>query len=92
MSCPFYYFCAWQGLGFTGMQFNVSQCNIMQELPGSGWDDDGDYVNNQTFGTQAYLLNQGQLLYTIPGSDPDTGPAASNLNWYPVWYVVACSD
>lgn len=91
-SCPFYYFCAWQDLGFSGVQFNVSWCNVQQELPGSGWDNNGDDVNNQSFGTHAYLLNQGQELVNVPGSEPDTGPPSADIDWLPIWYIEACAN
>jgi hypothetical protein len=62
-------------------------------LPGSGWNSYGSFANNQTFGTQAYTANYGQVLDTIAPSDPGVGPfAISAYNWFPVWYVMACLD
>ena len=61
-SCPYKYFCMWQGETWTGEQFNVSTCNAIQALPGSGWDGVGSYDNNQTSGTWAYLLNGSKVV------------------------------
>lgn len=85
-SCPYEYFCMWQGEDWTGEQFNVSTCNEVQELPGSGWDSVGSYDNNQTSGTWAYLLNQSKSITA------DISPGLSNyaFNWTPYWYAEAC--
>jgi hypothetical protein len=93
-SCPFYYFCMWQGSQWTGVQFNVSACDIWQELPGSGWDGDGSWANNQSFGTEAYLANASlNSFYDVSGSDPDFGPRAiGDWDWEPWWYAMACND
>lgn len=93
-TCPFYYFCSWQGQSWTGVQFNVSWCNVWQEYPGSGWDSYGSYVNNQTFYTEAYLAPADKVAgVIIQGSDPDIGPiTADSFNWEPWWYVMACQD
>lgn len=93
-SCPFYYFCSWQGRDYGGEQFNVSECNIWQEYPGYGWTGDGSWVNNQSFGLEAYLSNQSQT--TFLGIDPNYAGSGPNwadfFNWYPWWYVMACYD
>lgn len=85
--CPYEYFCMWQGQSGTGEQFNVSTCNENQELPGSGWNGYGSWANNQTPGTDAYLLNSSyQVVYTTPA------PVFwnSDYNWGPIWYADAC--
>jgi hypothetical protein len=91
-TCDYYYFCSWQGQNFTGIQFNVSWCNVWQEYPGSGWDANGSWVNNQTSEVHAYLANaEEQQLIGIGGSDPFAGPPADpSWNWEPYWYVMAC--
>jgi hypothetical protein len=93
-ACPFYYFCSWQGYAFTGINWNVSECNIWQEFPGSGWDTYGSWVNNQTFETIAYLANASQQQLTgIGGSDPVAGPPPDpSWDWEPYWYVMACRN
>jgi hypothetical protein len=93
-SCPYYYFCSWQGYAYTGIQFNVSWCNVWQEYPGSGWDNIGSYANNQTFNTEAYLANASeQKTDTLGGSDPVNGPNVTPvMDWEPYWYVMACQD
>ncbi|MBC3842763.1 hypothetical protein GXW82_29020 [Streptacidiphilus sp. 4-A2] len=87
-SCPYQYFCMWQGENGTGEQFNVSTCNEDQELPGSGWNADGSWINNQTAGTDAFLLNSSKVvIYTTPppvSYSPD-------WNWVPYWYADACN-
>ncbi|MBF9066876.1 hypothetical protein [Streptacidiphilus fuscans] len=86
--CTYEYFCMWQGQEGAGEQFNVSTCNEDQELPGSGWNTDGSWINNQTPGTDAYLLNSGHgVIYTTPP------PMSWNndYNWQPVWYADACN-
>ena len=92
--CDYYYFCSWQGQSFTGIQWNVSECNVWQEYPGSGWDTYGSWVNNQTPETPAYLANaEEQQLTGIGGSDPFAGPPPDpSWNWEPYWYVMACRD
>jgi hypothetical protein len=75
-SCPYYYLCTWQGQSWTGIQFNVSQCNIWQEFPGSGWNSYGSWANNQTPDTSGYLANASQQqIAEVAGSNPDTGPS-----------------
>lgn len=94
-SCPFYYFCMWQGNFFTGIQFNVSWCNIWQELPGSGWNSDGSFVNNQSFYTDAYLTDASQQeAVIIDPSVPVAGPyyQFEGWDWEPYWYAMACQD
>lgn len=87
-SCNYHYLCVWQGLNGTGTQFNVSECNVNQELPGSGWNTYGSWINNQTAGVSAYFLDQNQhVYYTTPGS----GYWESGYNWGPIWYLDACS-
>ena len=92
--CSWTYFCSWQGYAYTGIQWNVSECNVWQEYPGSGWDNIGSYANNQTFYTEAYLANASQqTIDTIGGSDPVNGPNVSDImDWEPVWYVMACQN
>jgi hypothetical protein len=92
--CPFYYFCSWQGQSYTGIQFNVSWCNVWQEYPGSGWDSYGSYANNQSFGVLAYLAPADKVGgVQIQGSDPEIGPdLAYSNNWAPWWYAMACRD
>ncbi|MEY9845437.1 hypothetical protein [Streptacidiphilus sp. MAP5-3] len=86
--CGYEYFCMWQGQTGAGEQFNVSTCNEDQELPGSGWNSDGSWINNQTAGTDAFLLNSSKsVIYTTP-------PPVfwnSDYNWAPVWYADACN-
>ena len=94
-SCQFYFLCTWQGQNFTGANFNVSDCNTWQELPGSGWDSYGSWVNNQRFGTRAYLGDSDeQLLATIPadGSENPEPVNSNSMSWAPVWYLMACQD
>ena len=87
-SCPYEYFCMWQGEDWTGEQFNVSTCNEIQELPGSGWDDVGSYDNNQTANTSAYLLNSSKVITAT------ISPGLSDyaFNWTPYWYAEACKS
>ncbi|MFC1403376.1 MULTISPECIES: hypothetical protein [Streptacidiphilus] len=86
-SCSYYYLCMWQGQWGAGEQFNVSTCNEDQELPGSGWNTYGSWVNNQTPGTQAFLLNSSRsVIYTVPALTYN-----SDYNWAPVWYADACN-
>lgn len=86
-SCPYYYFCMWQEQWGAGEQFNVSTCNEDQELPGSGWNTYGSWANNQTPGTQAFLLNSSRsVIYTVPARSYN-----SDYNWGPVWYANACN-
>jgi hypothetical protein len=93
-SCPYYYFCSWQGQSYTGVQFNVSWCDVWQEYPGSGWNGFGSWVNNQTYETLAYLANSSeQMTYIVSPADPFYGAAwDSSFNWEPYWYVMACQD
>jgi hypothetical protein len=94
-SCPFYYFCMWQNNFFKGVQFNVSWCNVWQELPGSGWNGDGSFVNNQSFYTDAYLTDQSQQeAAIIEPSVPVAGPyyQFEDWDWEPFWYAMACQD
>lgn len=90
-ACPFHYFCSWQGQSFTGLQWNVSQCGIWQEYPGSGWDGYGSWANNQRpEPTDLGDANKG-LLYQLSSHFSSTGPNLStSFNWGPVWYVNAC--
>ncbi|MBF9069072.1 hypothetical protein [Streptacidiphilus fuscans] len=85
--CYYGYFCAWTGEGASGAQFNVSQCNVDQELPGSGWDGTGSWFNNQTPGTQALLKDKNHSLVTLsaPPKSEDF-----DQNWGPIWYLDAC--
>jgi hypothetical protein len=91
-TCSFYYFCSWQGQNYTGEQWNVSECNVWQEYPGSGWNSNGSFTNNQTFGTTAYLGDQYEgFIAAISPSEPGTGPSTTNsFNWEPYWYAMAC--
>jgi hypothetical protein len=93
-TCSFYYFCSWQGQNYTGEQWNVSECNVYQEYPGSGWSGYGSFANNQTFGTEVTLANSSKTPLTLVlGSEPSSGPAIwGDFNWAPYWYVMACSD
>jgi hypothetical protein len=85
--CPYLYFCAWQGENGAGTQFNVSTCNENQPLPGSGWSGVGSWINNQTAGTVAYLLNSSSgVYYATPGS----GSWNNAYDWNPIWYLDAC--
>ncbi|WP_052439513.1 peptidase inhibitor family I36 protein [Streptacidiphilus jiangxiensis] len=87
-SCFYQYICMWQGQNGTGTLFRVSQCNLDQELPGSGWNTGGSWLNNETPGTVAYFKNSGHgTIYTTPA------PVFwnSDYNWQPVWYVNACA-
>lgn len=85
-ACSYEYFCMWQGQDWTGEQFNVSTCNVVQELPGSGWDGVGSYDNDQTAGTSAYLLNESKVITTT------ISPGLSDyaFSWAPYWYAEAC--
>lgn len=86
--CSYEYFCMWQGEVGAGEQFNVSTCNEDQELPGSGWNADGSWINNQTPGTDAYLLNSSKsVIFTTP---PPMS-FSDSYNWTPVWYADACN-
>jgi hypothetical protein len=91
-SCSYYYFCSWQGQNYTGEQFNVSECNVWQEYPGSGWNGNGSFTNNQTFGTTAYLGAQDEeIIAAVSASEPATGPSTTpDFNWEPYWYAMAC--
>ena len=85
-NCPYEYFCMWQGETWSGEQFNVSTCNEDQELPGSGWDSTGSYLNNETPNTSAYLLDKSKtVIATIPQGLSDYA-----YPWGPVWYADAC--
>lgn len=85
--CYYGYFCTWTGAYATGTQFNVSTCNVDQELPGSGWDGVGSWFNNQTPGTQALLKDKNHNLVALsaPPKSED-----NDQNWGPVWYLDAC--
>jgi hypothetical protein len=62
-----FYLCAWQDVQYTGVQFNVSWCNVWQELPGSGWTGNGAIVSNESFGTTGYVgYSNEQVFYPIP--------------------------
>ena len=79
-SCPYEYFCMWQGETWSGEQFNVSTCNEDQGLPGSGWDGVGSYNNNETQGTSAFLLDQNKnVIATIPQGLTDYAPLGTGL-------------
>jgi hypothetical protein len=92
-SCPYFYLCAWQDVQYTGVQFNVSWCNVWQELPGSGWTGNGDVVNNESFGTTGYLGDSNEQVFDpITPSTPVTGPPLISVWWQPIWYLMACQD
>ena len=85
--CPYYYICAWSSTNGYGTQFNASACNVDQELPGSGWNANGSWMNNQTTGTQARFLDKShQTVYTTAAAFSFD----SSYNWYPIWYIHAC--
>lgn len=86
-SCAYEYMCSWQGTDASGTQWNVSQCGTWQELPGSGWNGNGSWLNNQTPGTSALFADSNFSLIDVTG-----GAVSSNAdyNWRPVWYIDAC--
>lgn len=91
MWCYYEYFCAWTGPNASGAQFNVSTCGVDQELPGSGWNGVGSWLNNQTPGlegsteTKLKDANHNTLDVTTEPKSFDT-----NFNWRPIWYLDAC--
>ena len=93
--CPYTYFCSWQGQSFTGIQWNVSECNVWQEYPGSGWDTYGSWANNQTVDTEAYVATAGWSLINPFAGSGAPGYGAShdgNWDWEPWWYAMACQN
>ncbi|MCC3776418.1 hypothetical protein [Streptomyces sp. UNOB3_S3] len=86
VSCPYLYFCGWKGSNRSGDQWNISKCNVLQEIP-DGWNSGGSWQNNQSRGTRAYMYNKNRdWIYTTPPAP--YGPV--NGDWGPVWYVEAC--
>ncbi|QMU69928.1 hypothetical protein [Streptacidiphilus sp. P02-A3a] len=86
-TCAYEYLCSWQGTDASGTQWNVSQCNEWQELPGSGWNGNGSWLNNETPGTEAFFGNSSyDTIYTTPGAVSWN----ADYNWTPVWYIDAC--
>ncbi|MFF4275759.1 hypothetical protein [Streptomyces sp. NPDC001536] len=80
LNCAYYYVC---GKGANGNRFDYTTCNTTYTLPNLvGW---GSLHNNQTPGTRAHFYDvNGVWMFS---SD---APERNDVNWTPVWYVIAC--
>ncbi|MEV5240955.1 hypothetical protein AB0K89_17895 [Streptomyces cinnamoneus] len=83
-ACPYENFCMYRGTYYTGDQLNLYHCRDHALSNWRGW---GSWVNNQTPGTQARLLDRNHGVVTT------TAGAYSweaNYYWEPIWYVRPC--
>src|SRR6185369_15918921 len=80
-----HHFCAYRRSNFTGANIDMYACGVY-DIPES-WVGPGSWVNNQSTGTRARMLNDaGSVVHTTP-------PARSrdaNGNWTPVDRVWNC--
>ncbi|WP_432832817.1 hypothetical protein [Dactylosporangium sp. CA-092794] len=83
-AAPLYsgWFCAYRAAGYQGDILQWYNCG-RYNMP---WGGTGSWINNQTQGTPAYLLNQNLSVVN------QSFAYAANLsfNWTPVWYVDVC--
>lgn len=83
-TCPYGAFCAFSQSGRRGSQITMTFCSSYA-LP--GWGEHGSWVNNQTPGTSAQMIDNSG--HTIDESGP--APNISNdYDWTPVWWVDPC--
>lgn len=81
--CHYRYFCLYRGTGYTGDQLDLYHC---QTYSLSSWVGEGSYINNQTFGTVAHLMDYHHVTITYSGAyDPDP-----YYNWNPIWFIKPC--
>lgn len=82
--CPFQWFCAYPGTGFSGTAIKMFDCNRDVAIPFVG---NGSWLKNQTSGTRAGFKDEfHNVIFTTPGA-----PSGDNsYDWTPVFYVQAC--
>ena len=98
--CPSGYFCIFTGPYFTGTEYALYHC---KNYPLRHWNGIGSYVNNNTGGSPAYLLDAnggrivqefglGAAIPTLESTGYGVSDGAFNpyYDFVPVWYVRAC--
>ncbi|WP_255953591.1 peptidase inhibitor family I36 protein [Streptomyces odontomachi] len=85
-SCPRGYFCAYQGVNYTGKEQKMGPCGVY-ELKGSGWSGSGSWYNNQSDGIKAIMANKWLVTVYVT---PEAPSHDANGNWDPVWYIQNC--
>lgn len=84
--CPYYYFCAYEGPGFTGDGFvKAADCNVTRSIPFTT--DSGSWKNNQTRGTRAKINYLDGTHWYVPGAYSEQ---SSGMGWYRVRSVDPC--
>lgn len=78
------WFCAYRSANFQGDELQWYNCGRY----GMPWGGTGSWVNNQTQGTPAYLINSN-LSVLVQSFAYDS---RSSYNWTPVWYVDVCYE
>lgn len=83
-SCPYQYFCVYQGQTYTGGVMKLFYCSQDDPMP---WVGLGIYDNNQSGGAVARFKNSS---HTVIGYSkaPQTGP--QSIDWSPIYYVQPC--
>lgn len=83
--CPYTYFCAYEGPGYTGNFVKMWQCSDVRWIPWTTTN--GSWINNQTPGTRArFDLSNGSSAHTYGAYYAVSG----GINWNTVYHIDPC--